>query len=577
VSLASRKPEPDDPEVPEGGPPPALAEVAAWVGMFMRTIKTCRLYDEANPTVVRFREDLASKLDQLLTRTGPLRLDVSPRAIRLAGHEVHAGHSREDNLAGVLYRDGIRGLSFDPGIQPREIDALLDRLLQVTGPSAGDDDLVTLLWDADLPHIAVDTVPLEGEADGGGEENEEAEAASAWPKQEDGTPQIRLVGPGEAAGTPRSDDWRTGEHTGNLEEAFDSLESAALFEIARFQAEAELEGRHGLVEATLGVMRDCLAGDVNDTDREELAAFLPRVLREALAGGDWTHAGVALELLRECRPGWAIHEFATGLCGPFAITTRKVVEALDRQEGEHFDTFLALAREMGPDAGQWLMHVLAESQKMRVRRPLARAIGELLAGKPEQIVPWLADSRWYVARNAVHILGWMGGDGIAAHLLLAAGHPEPRVRREVVAALSQAAPAASRPILLPMLRAAEPELFAALLQQLGMDPDVAITDCLLELLTEERMSQRTEEERRALFRALATRGDAALPRLEAALNQGGLFSSRPEPDRTAVALCIARIGTPAAIAVLERGMQSKRKDVRKACAIAGPASGGSHD
>lgn len=577
MSLASRKHEPDEPEVHDGSPPPALAEVAAWVGMLMRTLKTCRLYDEANPTVVRFREDLAGALGQLLGRIGTLRLEVSPHAISHAGHEVHAGHSREDNLAGVLYRDGIRGLVFDPGIQAREIDALVDRLLQVTGPTAGDDDLVTLLWDADLPHVTVDTVPLEGEADGGGEENEETEAAAAWPKQEEGAPSLRLVDSGASATAARSDDWRTGEHTGNLEEAFDALESVALFEIARFQAEAEQESRHGLVEATLRVMQDCLAGDVRDADREELSAFLPRVLREALAVGDWTHAGVALGLLRECRPGWPIAEFAAGLCGPFAITTRKVVEALDQQEGEGFESFLALAREMGPEAGQWLMHVLAESQKMRVRRPLARAIGELLAGNPEQIVPWLADSRWYVARNAVHILGWMGGDAIAAHLQVAAGHPELRVRREVVAALSQSAPAASRPILLPMLRTSEPELFAAILHQLGMDPDAAITDCLLELLTDERISQRTEEERRSLFRALATRGDAVLPKLEAVLNQGGLFSSRPEPDRTAVALCIARIGTPAARAVLERGMQSKRKDVRKACSIAGPTSGGSRD
>ena len=223
------------------------------------------------------------------------------------------------------------------------------------------------------------------------------------------------------------------------------------------------------------------------------------------------------------------------------------------------------------------MHVLAESQQMRVRRPLARMIAELLADHPEPVIPWLSDPRWYVVRNAVHILGWIGGSGIAASLRAVAEHSEPRVQREVVAALSQIEQVASRPILMNMLQSADPELFGTILHQLTMDHDESIAEVLQELLRHPSFGARSAEERRALFMALSTRGDEVLQALEAELNRGGLFLRRPDADRQAIALCIARIGTASARAILERGLHSNLGAVRKACVIAGASGGASHD
>ena len=38
--------------------------------MLGRTLKTCRLYDARNPTVVKFRAECATALDKLLTDFG---------------------------------------------------------------------------------------------------------------------------------------------------------------------------------------------------------------------------------------------------------------------------------------------------------------------------------------------------------------------------------------------------------------------------------------------------------------------------------------------------------------------------
>ena len=559
-----------DEESRETVDPAVTLEVAAWVGRLVRTLKTCRLYDEANPTVVRFREDLATSLTAFLSGRDGLRLDVGSSTLSHSGQIVQIARSREDNLAGVLHRDGIRSLTIASGIDASELDTLVDLLLQVTSPAGGDDDLVTLLWDTNLPHVVLETVPVEGEADGGAEDSTPEESATAWPQQDSGAAQPATTASPQAADAARSDDWATEERTVDLEHAWDELESVALSEIARFQEEHEKSSGEDIVTHILGILEDCRRLELGPEDRKALTSFTPRLLRESLGLGQWENATEALGLLRGYDPEWSVEEFCANLCGPFALTTRKLVAAVDRQDQKGVEVFLALAREFGAALAPWLMQVLADSQQMRVRRPLARTIAELLPGQPERIIPWLSDERWYVVRNAVHILGWIGGNDIAGYLQAVADHPESRVRREIVAALGQVESDSSRPILMNMLKNADAQLFTTILQQLAMDEDDGIAMMLLEFLRADSFAVRSTAEQRALYMALATRGEAVLPALEAELfESGGLFSRRPDSNRQAIALCIARIATPQARAILERGARSNRAPIRKACLIAG--------
>jgi HEAT repeat protein len=64
--------------------------------------------------------------------------------------------------------------------------------------------------------------------------------------------------------------------------------------------------------------------------------------------------------------------------------------------------------------------------------------------------------------------------------------------------------------------------------------------------------------------------------LEGELHRGGLFSRGLDEHRTALARCLARIGTPEARAALERGLRSPKGGVRKTCELA-LASLGSED
>jgi HEAT repeat protein len=251
------------------------------------------------------------------------------------------------------------------------------------------------------------------------------------------------------------------------------------------------------------------------------------------------------------------------------------VERVDQQDVPQLLEFIAFSKDLGEPAVDWLNLVLAESQNRRARRFIAEAIAELCRDNPERLAPWLSDPRWFVVRNVVHILGWIGGNAIVGLLQTALRHPEPRVRQEVIAALGQADPAAARPLLLGMLEGADPRAFCSVLHQLAVARDPGVASALVRHLLDPGFEQRPLEVKRALYSALAaTGGDEVLPDLETEIHKGNWFSRSQESHRQAIARCVARIGTPQAHALLERGGRSKRAPVRKACldALAGVPS-----
>ena len=548
----------------------ALARAAGvWVNHLARTLKTCRLYDANNPTVIRFREELAQALTRLLEEHGTLTLHFTSDDVLCEEQSLYQARSRDDNLALPFYRDGIHALHFSPGVAPAEIETFLDAVLQVSGQNAGENDLVTLLWESHLQHLDVDYVPAEADM---GDGAAVAGDVGRWPTPDESLEDGPERGAEDPGGEERSDDWLLGDLAVEVEAGFAELESLAPAETVRFLDEYRAEHEVPLATATIAISSAFLHAGVQPADKAELARFLPRVLRQTITAGAWTEARHCLALLHGCgrHSEWSIEGFSQELFQPISVSG--VVEKLDVQEAPAIAEFTALAKDLGALAVDWLNLALAESQQRRTRRALAEAIAEMCRDDPERLAPWLADPRWYVVRNIVHILGWIGGERTIGLPETAMRHPEPRVRQEGIAARGQADPVQARPLLLGMLDGADARTFCSVLHQLAVARDERTAHVLVGHLLDPAFEQHPLEVRRAIYSSLAaTGGDEVIPDLEQELHKGNWFSRYQEAHRQAVARCIARIGTPHARAVLERGARSKRAPVRKACvdALAG--------
>lgn len=548
----------------------AARAVGVWVHQFARTLKTCRLYDANNPTVIRFRAELAQSLGKLLAEIGPVRLKFTSDDVLYEDVSLYPAKSRDDNIALAFYRDGLRTLVLQPGAEHREVEVLVDSVLEVTAQTESENDLVTTLWEAHLHYIEVDYVPADGEVggDAGADANSQLvpwptpTAAEAAANAAEGGAEVATVESGTRE--DRSDDWTAGDLTVEIEAGFEELEALAPSEVVRFQGEFRAEHEVPVLTSSIAIGQAYLAAGATAEDRVELARFLPRLLRQAVTQGSWPEGRATLGMLAHCAsPEWAVDRFVQELLQPISVTG--IVEKLDARE-EAAPELIAFLSGLGDPAIDLLNLVLAESQSRKSRRLLAEAIAERCRDNPERLAPWLADPRWFVVRNVVHILGWIGGPSIVGLLQSASRHADPRVRQEVVAALGGVEARLARPLLLRMLDGADTRLMLAVLHQLSATRDLGVARMLIQYLQNEKFDDRPAEEKRAIYSALAgTADDAVLPDLDFELHKGNWFAKNHEAHRQAVARCIARIGTPSARAILERGLTSKRPPVRKAC------------
>jgi len=564
----------DGPEPPTPEESARASAAGAWVTLLGRTLKTARLYGSDNPTVDRMRSDLSGALTDMLERHGAVALEFTSDDVRCHGQSLHPARSRDDNLAAVFYRDGVHGVTLHPGFAADELNALVALTGRVARFQADDEDLVTLLWEANLPHLEFQSVAVDADVDAGDFETVDGAGSSLpWPGPSP-TSETSPFAPGAAERADargRSDDHLTDDTAGPLEAIWRDLTQRAPVLLQGFRTLHAADAAEDVVLAGLAVLDECLALATGPEDRTEILAFVPRVLREAIGRGAWESAIRALTMLQEGDPE-AIETLFAELGDSDSLTSGNAVKALDEQDASQLQHFLRFTRATGEPAGSWLMRVVADSRQQRVRRALVAELATLWNGQPECLEAWLADERWYVARNAAHILGLMATDATIPLLAVAATHPEFRVRREVIDALGRLDPTRARPLLFGMLENADTRTFCAALRQLASAPGPRLASVVSAHVAESSFVDRPAEEQRAVFSALAACGDSALPVLVGELNRGGVWNSN-HTHRQAVARCIARIGTAAAIAALNEGARSRNASVRRACGDAlGPGA-----
>jgi hypothetical protein len=121
------------------------AVAAAFVSALSKAARSFTLYDPGNAVVRQFLADYQARATAA-TSGGDLVLDVHPFELLCDGEAVYREEDRERSLAFRLFRDGIRRLTFRPGIPWRELLSFLEILaVRYVGIRQQEEDVVTLL------------------------------------------------------------------------------------------------------------------------------------------------------------------------------------------------------------------------------------------------------------------------------------------------------------------------------------------------------------------------------------------------------------------------------------------------
>lgn len=562
----------------QGSPAQAAAE---WFRLLARAYKIRRLYRPDNPILAQMRDQLHQSLAAQLRRSGSWSLQVTPSEILLGDEAVvrprrhiegqENAPSQEEQLPFMLYRDGIRGLTLLPGIPMHDTDALLDALQAVGGFNSTGDDLVTLLWQSNASHLRFDVVPLEqkihlfsGHESGGGSDGERGLSYAWSPAGVEVRAELQQLAGTRGLHRDTDDAWELPVDFVNVAEAYRRLLPS--FELGRarlradWAAEANLDWRL-VVPATF---RHALALSPGEETRRDLAHSAVTWVESAIERASWEEAQMALALFAELQPDAAVRQeqLADSLS---RVNLEEVTERLDERPTAEQAPFFELLVSLGSPAIDLAFGVLGRSVRSRTRAAAVTALSYLVGDDPRRLAPVLRDERWFMVRNAVFILGQIGGAEAAELLGTVARHPEPRVRRAVVEALGSAPIEQRLFILGPLLDTADLGLLAATLNTLTRERDPRAATIILDRIEGRDADSVGDDARVVLIQALADVDPAkAISVLDALLHKGGWFA-RPSHERSAAARTLARIGSPEALEVIGRGLRSRLKSVRLAC------------
>jgi HEAT repeat protein len=564
-----------------------VKRVADWIQTLIRTVKAMRMYLPNNPTLHKFQGDLEGRTWSVLKEIGDITLTVQQFDFLFENYSVYHNAAREDSLAFRFYADGVREITIKEGLEPPELRGLLDVLKRSTDGPSGQDDVVTLLWERDFRHIEYVYIPLDELIDAASSapkgREEEAEVSSEpgaglpWPgsvaADEEGPDATGSAGPGGQVAAERSDDWAP---EASVDSAWDEAASVQFRmtdeELATLEAGIREEEARPLGSEVLEIVAAILESEEEPAGFLESAVAFQRFIELAIEEADIARANALLARLKTIAAKKAERH------ADFAGIAEQVIREIGRP------SFLAQAAptlnahpeidpavltnfliQLGSGAAPAVCDLLGQVNHVKHRRALCEALATSCRDDVEILIGRLGDSRWYVIRNVVYVLGRIAHQGVERALDRALHHEDVRVRKEAVRALGKIESPTSRAYLISAFRDADAGVRVQAATTLAAKRDERAAQSILQVIGAPEFPRRDLGERQAFFEALGRSGsDALVPQLSATLTKGTLFRAGSDEDRYHAALALAWLGTPAALAVLNRELSGKREPVRKA-------------
>lgn len=192
---------------------------------------------------------------------------------------------------------------------------------------------------------------------------------------------------------------------------------------------------------------DILLALIFRVDGDEYPAFavdaLEEIMGEALARGRLDLAVNVLKNLStttQLGTGWMRdhpRRYALFMRRMASRTHISLVAGILRRRTETQQMALAAEylRAVGREGADEFSAVLAEEGDRRVRARLCQVLATVGPSVVPALLPRLTESRWYVVRNVVGILGKIGDESTFLSVVNVLDHPHPRVRLEAVRAL----------------------------------------------------------------------------------------------------------------------------------------------
>lgn len=511
-----------------------------------KTLKTFKAYLPNNPIYLKFAAELLEKFNSYFEIHDSLSLTVEQFSLLLNGKEVFHNEDRTDNIALMLFVDGIREICFYKGITLNEMISFVDIFKAVSEGHNLEDDVVTLLWEKNIEHITYSV------SEGFIEEELSVDSELLMEEAGDELAPMGAVymdvvlSPAvidfEAASV-NADELNTLQHEIQRFEGDVLLSEATELFLELMTTEKDIEGFREFTR-NIGKMIDVL---LEKDSIEKVTELLSRLIDIRESGISSEHKKIIDDVIDRAGSENKLRKLFNG--------------------DKNLDSAQAYMLLLNKNAIQSLLNILGELEDRKTQRYLCNVLSVIGKQAVELFASGIHDKRWHLVRNTLMILGVIKNPAAIKYIEETLTHPELRVRKEAVKALDSIGTEEIKGPFMIALRDSDAGIRISALKALRRFGDKKLFDIVKERILTGDLKEMPFTEKRELFEVLAETGrDMAFPILSEFFRRKGFFrKTETEELRACAAYGLGILGTRESLMLLEKGMQEKEGLLSDAC------------
>jgi len=344
--------------------------------------------------------------------------------------------------------------------------------------------------------------------------------------------------------------------------------------VAEMKGYADSLNERKIEEQASTVLMDLIRLETETSDYVEIAKNLGKAAMDFLLTGRYEEAKEIIEvLIEEAKQEKRRTDEQRNACNKAIDKLRDIgivhdlVAALRDWGREKYETIHFILLHMGEIAVVPLLEALGRESDASLRKKIISIVVSLGEVAIPEIVRRFSDKNWYVVRNMVRILREIGTEKAVQYLNIPLKHEDPRVRKEVIYALSTIGGEEALRIISSVADDPDGEVRQGAIKYLGAMRNKGAVPLLLKLIHRRNLFGRNNSLIISGIEALGEIGaEEAVPRLVRLLGKSTIFArSRNDEVRIAVATALEKIGNEEAMEALTKGTRYRRKIVRQVC------------
>ena len=554
-----------------------LESVKRLVQLLSNALKSRLIYPSNNPIPKEFKRKLHLSLSEFSNSYDELKLEISPSQLLYEGKVVYEDGEKEEGLAYVLHKDGIRELAFLKGLEPGEVEDLVEVMETCFKSTDLEEDLVTMLWEKDLNHIKYLVVDDLLDVDVPSVED----VPDDWDFNRLFYSEIALTEQDAyTAGADRPDltyQYRQ-EQT---KELLKKLKEFSPEEIESIQQLLEMDNRYRSLDEFLDILTEILITEQDFSEFSQMMETLEKILGTLINMADFCSAAKIVWRLKKFEAMTQnSSEQIDSLKKSKAEKTRMVVDGageeenirrvsqiLNEKEIIDFSSVKEYLFSLNWNSISPIIHMLRDLKHFPARRMVCEVLTEKGKDHLELLEEGISDRRWYVVRNVVSVLGTIGSVKGVKFLKLVSHHPDLRVRREIVTSLFKIPGSEAGSLLVSSLQDEDMRIRILASRGLAQRKEKEALPALMTILQDGEFKDKSPEEKKHMLESFATIAESeAVPFLVKMVNKRSWRTRDKHNEIRIFAIgALSTLDTPEAKEALLQLSKKRNKAIRQAC------------